>query len=547
MNEVKILVTAKNGTKPVFNEVRKDSKDLGADVAVNISEESGKKLRQDAAAGNSGFTSAADTIGDVMGRRISDRINVNVNERMRDSRGRFISGAGSGGNTTTNNRNRTTINNGGNGGSDREHVIVDVDVDKQSFLQRISALGKEASGKFSSFFSDGLKTGLTSVFSGDVLSTALKAGVITLATTVLAPAIGAATTAGVLLALGGGVIGAGVFAAIKGDPALQSSFKFLFDVAKGEALRFGKNFVEPVQHFADGLADVFNQLRPMIEQIGHDLGPVADQLGKGVIGFLQNAMPGILRAIDASTPLIQVLADNLPGIGDELGKFFDHIKNGAPEAAVFFDDLLHAIRLTIRFLGNFIEGLTEMYMVARNIVVGIVQLFIWLANQILNAAEIAFGWIPGFGPKLYKAKEAVRNFSNDVNNYLKRVPNQKTITVRFQIVGLAAANAAIRVANILGNKATGGIIGAASGGIRNGLTWVGENGPELLDAAPGSHVHSNSDSRRMASEAGGSGGPLIVQLMLDGQVLHQVLVEPTRRFVQQRFGGNVQGAYGFGG
>ncbi|CAM5434853.1 hypothetical protein SGLAM104S_09027 [Streptomyces glaucescens] len=44
-------------------------------------------------------------------------------------------------------------------------------------------------------------------------------------------------------------------------------------------------------------------------------------------------------------------------------------------------------------------------------------------------------------------------------------------------------------------KASGGIVGAAaSGGLRSNLTWVGEQGPELLDLPAGSRVWSNPDS-----------------------------------------------------
>ena len=52
-----------------------------------------------------------------------------------------------------------------------------------------------------------------------------------------------------------------------------------------------------------------------------------------------------------------------------------------------------------------------------------------------------------------------------------------------------------------GKKAAGGIVGAAaSGGIRSGLTWVGEHEPELLQLPSGSRVWSGPDSRRKALE-----------------------------------------------
>ncbi|MFE1882660.1 phage tail tape measure protein [Streptomyces diastatochromogenes] len=53
------------------------------------------------------------------------------------------------------------------------------------------------------------------------------------------------------------------------------------------------------------------------------------------------------------------------------------------------------------------------------------------------------------------------------------------------------------VEKVFGKKAAGGIVGAAaSGGLRSSLTWVGEQGPELLDLPAGARVWSNPDSRR---------------------------------------------------
>lgn len=54
-------------------------------------------------------------------------------------------------------------------------------------------------------------------------------------------------------------------------------------------------------------------------------------------------------------------------------------------------------------------------------------------------------------------------------------------------------------------RAMGGISGAAGGGPRSRRTWVGEYGPEIVDLAPGSTVHSNSDSRRMMKQDSGGG------------------------------------------
>lgn len=121
------------------------------------------------------------------------------------------------------------------------------------------------------------------------------------------------------------------------------------------------------------------------------------------------------------------------------------------------------------------------------------------------------------------------------------------------------------LARAIGKKAAGGIVGAAaSGGLRAGLTWVGEHEPELLQLPAGSRVWSGPDSRRKAAapwesmlntprRAGASAGraqaasaqPIVVHqtIELDGRVVAQQMFEPLKNEIRGR-GGNVQSALG---
>lgn len=91
-------------------------------------------------------------------------------------------------------------------------------------------------------------------------------------------------------------------------------------------------------------------------------------------------------------------------------------------------------------------------------------------------------------------------------------------------------------------KATGGIIGAATGGVRSNMTLVGEHGPELVDLAPGSRVLSNSDTRRTLSAQGMGAGVFQINLVVDGRVLATTLFDPTREIIRDK--GGVARAYG---
>jgi hypothetical protein len=104
-----------------------------------------------------------------------------------------------------------------------------------------------------------------------------------------------------------------------------------------------------------------------------------------------------------------------------------------------------------------------------------------------------------------------------------------------------------------GYKASGGIIGAASGGIRSDLTWVGEHGPELLDLPAGARVWSAPDSRRMVRDhwasmlnrpqGGGrqyrptasapvSSQPMVLNVAIGGREFGQLWVDTARREVR---------------
>lgn len=182
-----------------------------------------------------------------------------------------------------------------------------------------------------------------------------------------------------------------------------------------------------------------------------------------------------------------------------------------------------------------------------------------LANQILKTPDkTAYlkGNIEDLQEKLSAAKKK-----------LKETPPSKTTAVKGNIADLEAKIAAARrKLDALNGKtaytyvytstaqgghptqrrATGGIIGAAAtGGPRNNNVLVGEQGPEIVNLAPGSMVRSNPDTKRLLGGAGsgGTGQPIVINMMLDGRVLAQQLIDPLRGEVRRK-GGVVQSVLG---
>ncbi|MFF5842111.1 hypothetical protein ACFY74_11660 [Streptomyces massasporeus] len=116
-----------------------------------------------------------------------------------------------------------------------------------------------------------------------------------------------------------------------------------------------------------------------------------------------------------------------------------------------------------------------------------------------------------------------------------------------------------------GMKAAGGIIGAATGGLRSGWTMVGEHEPELVRLPFGSRVYSGPDTRRMMQQSawasmlntpqhGGarytpahaaapaSSQPLVLNVAIGGRDFGQLIVDVGRQEVASR--GGVQATFG---
>lgn len=101
-----------------------------------------------------------------------------------------------------------------------------------------------------------------------------------------------------------------------------------------------------------------------------------------------------------------------------------------------------------------------------------------------------------------------------------------------------------RQAPISDRGASGKIKGAASGMLAGGLTWAGENGPELLKLPPGSQMHSNPDSRRMVAGMGSDGasmggGPVTIYLTVDGQTIATAVLPSLQKINRNDFAGDV--------
>jgi hypothetical protein len=533
------------------NLVQEQTKKAGQKIGDDLGQHSGQnmitRLKTVLISNSSKLAEVGKTVGERIGESVTREVAHSVDEgvrrgadgRLRDTRsGRYVS-------------ERDRRGKGGDGGD----AHVDVDVDKQSLLSRFADWGREASSSFFDKFSDGI----SNFFSGDILSTVIKgAGILALGPLIAAP-VSAAVSAGILAALGTGVIAVGVAAALK-DPRIQGAVGEMKTRLGKLFERFGDPFKGPVANFLEKFNAFITSMVPNFDHLGRVLGPVADKLGSGIIGMLQNMLPGIIDALEGSAPVVETLAKRLPDIGQALGDFFREISENGEDAATFFNDLITVILKVIHYVGVMIGFFTRLYggirefaSDAKTIILDFAGIVIDWFGRILDAGVTAFGWIPGLGGKLATAKAQFADARKGINAELAKIKD-RDVKIRIRIFGQAAANAALGTAQALADlgygKAAGGIQGsitsigrAASGGVRSGLTWVGEHGPELANLQPGQRVWSNGDSMRMAGSGGEFDGA-VVQAEIVGT--SDPLLNEIFKAFQFKIGRRFQGSAEFG-
>jgi hypothetical protein len=249
----------------------------------------------------------------------------------------------------------------------------------------------------------------------------------------------------------------------------------------------------------------------------------------------------------------------MPGLGDKLkaaAAGFDSIKTGADKA---FDGAIKKVKEW----DNNVKGMTT-----RVVIQGKIDDLTKKLDQAKKELESVpkgkraelTAKIDDWNRKLLQAKVALQNtpakkqavLTSNITDWtnklktatgqLKSVPASKRSALLANIADLQSkVNAAKSLLASLRNKtvtitsyykkvnageappyqhyAHGGIVGgAAGGGPRSGLSWVGENGPELVSLSAGSTVHTAGDSQRMAAGMGGGGGGPVINIYVQGSI-----------------------------
>lgn len=308
-----------------------------------------------------------------------------------------------------------------------------------------------------------------------------------------APLLGAAVSAGVLLAFGGGILALGIASAVK-DPKVAEAFTGLKTQAAEVFKKFGEPFKGPLIESAKIFGDLLTKsIGPALERMGKVVAPLVTILAQGFADMAKNSLPGVEAAVKASVPLFQILAKSAPEFGAAISKFLEAVAKGGPGAAAFLKDVMNFLVFILPKVGALVGWLSNQYINWRNGVIMAIaaaksawnsfySFFSNIGNKVGSAIAATGNAFISFKNKIVGAWNSIVNAIsaavNKITGLINRLRNLASTAINFTVGGL------------------GGLFGgfrASGGSVMSGRTYmVGEKGPELFTPGTGGRITPNS-------------------------------------------------------
>jgi len=307
--------------------------------------------------------------------------------------------------------------------------------------------------------------------------------------------------------------------------------------------------VDMLSIFLEASAAVIEGLRPMGEVIGGAVGwldQMAEKLGIGASASddTGSAQADLADKVDGTTAAVQAQVEWMGVLADEMKKQTDPLFN-----------LISAQQDVSKAQNEYNKALDKhgpKSAEAREALVRLGKAATGMSGAAAAAAKDGLGEVTPALRAVWREAGLSESQIRDLERALQAAKGAatawegtftQTFITRRRVVGNAAGTD-----SGIGGYAHGGITGAANGSMSSGLTMVGEAGPELVKLPAGTQVHSNPDSRRIASNGFGNihptPPPMTFKIDPSGsnRLIRELLAMLRLEISQQ--GGNVQTVLG---
>lgn len=253
---------------------------------------------------------------------------------------------------------------------------------------------------------------------------------------------GAAVAAAAMLPFLGGVIASAVLGGvgmggIAGGIALAAKDSRVEAAAHNLAGTAATAFRSAAEPFVAATVDSLHTLERASQDVAGGIGqgfreiaPVMKPLTEGVIGLVDEALPGLLKGFEAAKPVIRVIANELPDIGAALGDMIGIIAEDTDGAILAFENLSDIIQVTLRGTGFLIRNLSKMYegtVDAAQAISGVLEeVYKWVAVVFPVAGLLSdlFGGVNNWTEDLKKGLDASGDASKDFSGDLRDIGDE---------------------------------------------------------------------------------------------------------------------------
>lgn len=301
---------------------------------------------------------------------------------------------------------------------------------EQSNLRIFERLGKQIASEAADV---GEKAGLT-------LSKSLTDAMVASRGLIIPPLIAAVAGATPVIgaAIGGAVLGGAGIGGIVGGIVAAAQDQRVADEAGRIGRRIGDSFtqaggpfVEPLIESLRLLDEAGDRIGAKFEEAGAKIAPTLVPLTQGIIGLVEEAMPGFVKGLEAAKPAIRAIGNELPKIGRAVSGFFGTISKDADGAVLAIIGISQAIQATVGATGELIASLASTYeFLVRNGASAseeIEAIFGWLPLQGDMVRNTTAGWRDQVGA-LDAAKDASGDFAGVIQQIIRGEEEMAVVT-----------------------------------------------------------------------------------------------------------------------
>lgn len=176
-----------------------------------------------------------------------------------------------------------------------------------------------------------------------------------------APFIGATLAGAVVGGAGlGGLVGGAILAAK--DPRIKSAGASLGKQLLGDLQTSATNeFVDPMVRGINKVRSAWKTIKPDIDDIFSDSAQFVDPIIDGTLSGVKKLVAGVKNAVHQAGPVINEIGRFIDQTGGAVGDFFTEMSKHAEEGALAIHDITDATVAVITVTGQFAGGLAEVY------------------------------------------------------------------------------------------------------------------------------------------------------------------------------------------